>query len=91
MPIESTFEPRTVALLGLGEAGSAIAVGLCGDGGWRAAEAGRQVIAIDVALGEGALGAAMAARAEALAQPAGRTRLQRCLVVGRPGDFGGDG
>ena len=69
MPNAPTFKPRTVALLGLGEAGTAIAAGLCSDGGWRAAEAGRQVIAIDVALGEGALGAAMAARADTLALP----------------------
>ena len=52
MSPRSKFEPKTVALLGLGEAGSAIAQGLCGTGGWRAAETGRQVIAIDIALGE---------------------------------------
>ena len=66
----SKFAPKTVALLGLGEAGSAIAQGLCGTGGWRAAETGRQVIAIDIALGEGARGAAMTACADALELPA---------------------
>ena len=69
MAKSSTFAPRTVALLGLGEAGTAIAEGLCGEGGWRAAEAGRQVIAIDVALGEGARGTAIATRANTLALP----------------------
>jgi len=65
MAQSSTFDPQTVALLGLGEAGSAIARGLCGEGGWREAAPNRQVIAIDIALGEGARGQAMAARAEA--------------------------
>jgi 3-hydroxyisobutyrate dehydrogenase-like beta-hydroxyacid dehydrogenase len=72
MAQSSTFDPQTVALLGLGEAGSAIARGLCGEGGWREAAPNRQVIAIDIALGEGARGQAMAARAEALELPAVR-------------------
>jgi 3-hydroxyisobutyrate dehydrogenase len=37
-----------VALLGLGEAGSAIARGLCSPGGWRESQIGRKVIAIDI-------------------------------------------
>lgn len=72
MEASSTFAPECVALLGLGEAGSAIALGLCGSGGWRNAVAGRHVLAIDVALGEGKRGSAMAAHAEALNLPAMR-------------------
>ena len=32
-----SLSPRVIALLGFGEAGSAIARGLCADGGWRGA------------------------------------------------------
>gem|GEM_PF-7014701 len=47
------FDPGAVALLGLGEAGSAIATGLCGEGGWRSGAPGREVVAIDIALAMG--------------------------------------
>jgi 3-hydroxyisobutyrate dehydrogenase-like beta-hydroxyacid dehydrogenase len=54
------FAPATVALLGLGEAGTAMATGLCAAGGWRDGGPGREVLGVDVALGEGARGEAMA-------------------------------
>lgn len=72
MTQDTTFTPGTVVLLGLGEAGSAIASGLCGEDGWRAAAPGRTVIGIDIALGAGARGRSMADRAEALDLPAYR-------------------
>ncbi|MBH62880.1 MAG: hypothetical protein CL569_10630 [Alphaproteobacteria bacterium] len=58
------LDPGAVALLGLGEAGSAIAAGLCGEGGWRSGAPGREVVAIDIALGDGPRGRAMATNAE---------------------------
>ena len=50
-----SLSPRVIALLGFGEAGSAIARGLCAEGGWRGTprpgdNAPRRVIAIDTAL-----------------------------------------
>jgi len=66
-----SLSPRVIALLGFGEAGSAIARGLCGEGGWRAASrpgdnASRRVIAIDTALDKDARGAALGKQARAL-------------------------
>ena len=66
------FSPGTVTLLGLGEAGSAIALGLCGPDGWRGAAPDRRLMGIDTALGEGARGEAMAARMAGLEVPARR-------------------
>ena len=62
---------RVIALLGFGEAGSAIARGLCVDGGWRGAQrpgdnAPRRVIAIDTALDKDARGVALGKAARAL-------------------------
>lgn len=59
-------DPSTVALLGLGEAGTALARGLAGESGWRDGAAGRRLIAIDPAAGDSARGAAMTARAAEL-------------------------
>lgn len=55
MTTPAAFEPLTIALIGFGEGGSALARGLCGDGGWRGAtrpgdNRPRCVIAIDTAL-----------------------------------------
>ena len=56
-----SLSPRVIALLGFGEAGSAIARGLCAEGGWRGTprpgdNAPRRVIAIDTALDKDARG-----------------------------------
>lgn len=66
-----SFDPRVIALLGFGEAGSAIARGLCVDGGWRGASkpgdnAPRRVIAIDTALDRDARGIALGKSAQSL-------------------------
>jgi 3-hydroxyisobutyrate dehydrogenase-like beta-hydroxyacid dehydrogenase len=60
-----------IALLGFGEAGSAIARGLCGEAGWRGTprpgdNAPRQVIAIDTALDQDARGTALGKEARRL-------------------------
>lgn len=60
------LDPATVALLGFGEAGTALARGLAGESGWRASGTGRRLVAVDIAAGEGRRGAAMSARAEEL-------------------------
>ena len=71
-----SFSPRVIALLGFGEAGSAIARGLCIEGGWRASHdegaprpgdnAPRRVIAIDTALDKEARGTALGKTARGL-------------------------
>lgn len=71
-----SFSPRVIALLGFGEAGSAIARGLCIEGGWRASHdeggpkpgdnAPRRVIAIDTALDKDARGTALGKTARGL-------------------------
>jgi 3-hydroxyisobutyrate dehydrogenase len=66
-----TFSPRVIALLGFGEAGSAIAQGLCVEGGWRGAakpgdNAPRRLIAIDTALDKDARGTTLGKAARAL-------------------------
>jgi 3-hydroxyisobutyrate dehydrogenase len=66
-----SLSPRVIALLGFGEAGSAIARGLCAEGGWRAGSrpgdnAPRRVIAIDTALDQDARGAALGKEARKL-------------------------
>jgi 3-hydroxyisobutyrate dehydrogenase len=63
--------PRVIALLGFGEAGSAIARGLCADGGWRGVakpgdNAPRRLIAIDTALDKDARGSALGKAARSL-------------------------
>ena len=55
--------------LGLGEAGSAIATGLCAPGGWREHVPGRRLLGIDIALGDPGRGAAMAAHSAAFPAP----------------------
>ena len=62
---------RVIALLGFGEAGSAIARGLCAEGGWRGPSkpgdnAPRRVIAIDTALDKDARGTALGKAARSL-------------------------
>jgi 3-hydroxyisobutyrate dehydrogenase len=71
-----SLSPRVIALLGFGEAGSAIARGLCADGGWRGAarsmpagpgdNAPRRLIAIDTALDQNARGTTLGREARAL-------------------------
>ncbi len=71
-----SLSPKVIALLGFGEAGSAIARGLAADGGWRAAlneggakpgdNAPRRLIAIDPALDKDARGAALGKEARRL-------------------------
>ncbi|MFO1081664.1 MAG: DUF1932 domain-containing protein [Reyranellaceae bacterium] len=63
--------PRVIALLGFGEAGSAIARGLCAEGGWRGTprpgdNAPRRLIAIDTALDQDARGIALGKAARVL-------------------------
>lgn len=71
-----SFSPRVIALLGFGEAGSAIARGLCAEGGWRASQdegapkpgdnAPRRLIAIDTALDKDVRGVALGKAARSL-------------------------
>jgi 3-hydroxyisobutyrate dehydrogenase len=66
-----SLSPRVIALLGFGEAGSAIARGLCAEGGWRGParpgdNAPRRVIAIDTALDRDARGSALGREARRL-------------------------
>lgn len=66
-----SLSPRVIALLGFGEAGSAIARGLCAEGGWRGParpgdNAPRRVIAIDTALDKDARGTALGKEARHL-------------------------
>jgi 3-hydroxyisobutyrate dehydrogenase-like beta-hydroxyacid dehydrogenase len=71
-----SLSPRVIALLGFGEAGSAIARGLCADDGWRGAarstpagpgdNAPRRLIAIDTALDQNARGTTLGREARAL-------------------------
>jgi 3-hydroxyisobutyrate dehydrogenase len=66
-----SLSPRVIALLGFGEAGSAIARGLCVEGGWRGTarpgdNAPRRVIAVDTALDKDARGTALGKAARAL-------------------------
>ena len=65
------LSPRVIALLGFGEAGSAIARGLTAEGGWRGTakpgdNAPRRVIAIDPALDKDARGTALGKEARRL-------------------------
>lgn len=65
------LSPRVIALLGFGEAGSAIARGLAAEGGWRGTprpgdNAPRRLIAIDTALDQDARGTALGKQARAL-------------------------
>lgn len=65
------IDPKVVALLGFGEAGSAIARGLAAEGGWRGPikpgdNAPRRVIAIDTALDKDARGTALGKEARRL-------------------------
>ena len=57
---------NTIAILGLGEAGSTLADGLCAPNGWRAAQPDRRIIAIDPAIDTDARGKAMADQATRL-------------------------
>lgn len=66
-----SLSPRVIALLGFGEAGSAIARGLCAEGAWRGTpkpgdNAPRRVIAIDTALDKDARGTALGKEARRL-------------------------
>ncbi|HYC65480.1 MAG TPA: DUF1932 domain-containing protein [Reyranellaceae bacterium] len=66
-----SIAPRVIALLGFGEAGSAIARGLAAEGGWRGVakpgdNAPRRIIAIDTALDQDARGIALGKEARRL-------------------------
>ncbi|MBS0550412.1 MAG: NAD(P)-dependent oxidoreductase [Proteobacteria bacterium] len=66
-----TVSPKVIALLGFGEAGSAIARGLCVEGGWRGVSkpgdnAPHRLIAIDTALDKDARGTALGKEARRL-------------------------
>jgi 3-hydroxyisobutyrate dehydrogenase len=66
-----SIDPRTIALIGFGEAGAAIARGLCASNGWRGAQrpgdnAPRRVIAVDVALDKDDRGRALGSEARRL-------------------------
>ena len=66
-----TISPKVIALLGFGEAGTAIARGLAADGGWRGVSkpgdnAPRRLIAIDTALDKDARGTALGKEARKL-------------------------
>ena len=66
-----SLAPKIIALLGFGEAGSAIARGLAADGGWRAQSrpgdnAPRRLIAIDPALDKDARGTSLGKEARRL-------------------------
>ncbi len=66
-----SFPPRVIALIGFGEAGTAIARGLCIEGGWRGAprpgdNAPRRLIAIDTALDKDARGTSLGKTARSL-------------------------
>ncbi len=66
-----SISPRVIALLGFGEAGSAIARGLAAEGGWRGTakpgdNAPRRLIAIDTALDKDARGTALGKEARRL-------------------------
>lgn len=62
----TAFDPTTVAHLGLGEGGSALARGFAEQSGWRTPGSNRSQLAVDIAAGEGARGKAMAERAAAM-------------------------
>jgi 3-hydroxyisobutyrate dehydrogenase len=62
----SVIDPTHIAMLGLGEAGTALARGFAEASGWLGAVGNRTLMAIDIALGEGPRGEAMARRAAAL-------------------------
>ncbi len=69
-----SLSPRVIALLGFGEAGSAIARGLAAEGGWRGPSkpgdnAPRRLIAIDPALDKDARGTALGKEAHRLEIP----------------------
>src|SRR5476651_2772577 len=66
-----SISPNVIALIGFGEAGSAIARGLAADGGWRGLSkpgdnAPRRLIAIDTALDKDARGTALGKEARRL-------------------------
>ena len=89
--IRMSLSPRVIALLGFGEAGSAIARGLAAEGGWRGAarpgdNAPRRLIAIDTALDKDARGTALGKQARAL-DVAIEGRYTEALQRGRPGDL----
>lgn len=84
------IDPKVIALLGFGEAGSAIARGLAADGGWRGPSqpgdnAPRRLIAIDPALDKDARGTALGKEARrldvAIADRYGEALSQADLVI----------
>ena len=66
MSTTQTEWPSTLAIIGFGEAGSAITEGLVAPNGWCDASGGRRLLIVDTAYGEGPRGLAMRSRAERL-------------------------
>jgi 3-hydroxyisobutyrate dehydrogenase-like beta-hydroxyacid dehydrogenase len=71
MPAPATIEPLTIALIGFGEAGAAIARGLCAPDGWRSLSRPgdnrpRRLIAVDTALDVDDRGRALGSEARRL-------------------------
>lgn len=62
----TAFDPTTVAHLGLGEGGTALARGFAEQSGWRTPGSNRSQLAIDIAAGLGPRGEAMAERAKSM-------------------------
>ncbi len=91
-------DPYTIALIGFGEAGTALARGLAGESGWRDAVPGRQLIAVDTAAAGDARSAAMTARAAELdvalsadyGPALGEASLVFCAVTGDAADAAAD-
>ncbi|MBI4183694.1 MAG: NAD(P)-dependent oxidoreductase [Proteobacteria bacterium] len=71
------LDPRTILLIGFGEAGTALGEGLADTSGWRRGGPGRTVVAFDIAAGIGPRGEAMARRAKDMGIPLHR----------QPGDY----
>lgn len=62
----TVIDPSVIAMLGFGEAGTALARGFAEETGWRSGAHNRTLLAVDTALGEGPRGQAMVKRAIAL-------------------------
>lgn len=62
----TVIDPSIIAILGLGEAGSALARGFAEASGWQSDDNNRVILAVDTALGEGPRGQAVVNRATSL-------------------------
>lgn len=66
MTLSTSFSATTILLLGFGEAGNAIATGLCASDGWRDQDESRRLLVVDTACNTGVRGEAMQRRAQEL-------------------------